>query len=73
MKDRLDVDLRHDAENFYNGTSIKHGVFFIELLEYEPLEVLGRGISSVVRRCLKRDTGEQFAVKIIDLLQGKGQ
>ena len=38
-------------------------------IEYEPLEILGRGISSVVRRCLKRDTGEEFAVKVIDLLQ----
>jgi len=47
--------LRHDAEKFYN--------------EYEPLEILGCGISSVVRRCLHRDTGDEFAVKIIDLLQ----
>ena len=37
--------------------------------EYEPLEILGCGISSVVRRCLHRDSGDEFAVKIIDLLQ----
>ena len=38
-------------------------------LDYEPLELLGRGISSVVRRCLHRESGKPFAVKIIDLLQ----
>lgn len=33
------------------------------------MDVLGRGISSVVRRCLNRESGHEFAVKIIDLLQ----
>lgn len=28
---------------------------------------MGKGLSSVVRRCIHRHTGEEFAVKIIDL------
>lgn len=48
-------NLRYDAEAFYS--------------DYEPMDVLGRGISSVVRRCLNRESGHEFAVKIIDLLQ----
>ena len=37
-------------------------------LEYEPLEVLGKGISSIVRKCVNRTTGDHYAVKVIDLL-----
>lgn len=48
-------DLRREAEFFYK--------------EYEALEVLGRGLSSVVRRCRHRENGQEYAVKIIDLLQ----
>ena len=36
-------------------------------IRYEPLEVLGRGLSSVVRRCIHRDSGKAYAVKIIDI------
>ena len=48
-------------------------IFFILLdllfsLEYEPLEVLGKGISSIVRKCVNRTTGDHYAVKVIDLL-----
>lgn len=31
--------------------------------------VLLRGPFSVVRRCINRDTGQQFAVKIVDVAQ----
>lgn len=34
---------------------------------YEPKEILGRGVSSTVRRCIEKDTGREFAAKIIDV------
>ncbi|XP_055086751.1 peripheral plasma membrane protein CASK isoform X7 [Periophthalmus magnuspinnatus] len=36
---------------------------------YELCEVIGKGPFSVVRRCINRDTGQQFAVKIVDVAQ----
>ncbi|XP_071448539.1 phosphorylase b kinase gamma catalytic chain, skeletal muscle/heart isoform isoform X3 [Hetaerina americana] len=35
--------------------------------KYEPKEILGRGISSTVRRCIEKETGNAYAAKIIDL------
>ncbi|KAM4606831.1 phosphorylase b kinase gamma catalytic chain, liver/testis isoform [Discoglossus pictus] len=35
--------------------------------KYDPKEIIGRGISSTVRRCIHRETARQFAVKIIEV------
>ncbi|XP_047491772.1 peripheral plasma membrane protein CASK-like [Penaeus chinensis] len=34
---------------------------------YEVCEIIGKGPFSLVRRCVHRDTGQQFAVKIVDV------
>ncbi|XP_061678675.1 peripheral plasma membrane protein CASK isoform X3 [Syngnathoides biaculeatus] len=36
---------------------------------YELCEVIGKGPFSVVRRCVNRETAQQFAVKIVDVAQ----
>nr|XP_044987108.1 phosphorylase b kinase gamma catalytic chain, liver/testis isoform isoform X2 [Jaculus jaculus] len=35
--------------------------------KYDPKDVIGRGVSSVVRRCICRATGDEFAVKIMEV------
>ena len=35
--------------------------------KYQPKEILGRGVSSTVRRAVHKESGQSFAVKIIDV------
>ena len=34
--------------------------------KYDPKEVIGKGLSSVVRKCVEKSTGKEFACKIIE-------
>ncbi|XP_076472940.1 phosphorylase b kinase gamma catalytic chain, skeletal muscle/heart isoform-like isoform X2 [Babylonia areolata] len=54
-KDAPDSDLpsQDQAKEFY--------------AKYEPRDILGKGISSTVRRVIEKGTGREYAVKIVDI------
>ena len=35
-------------------------------LKYDPQEVIGKGLSSVVRKCVEKSTGKEYACKIVE-------
>ncbi len=34
--------------------------------KYDPKEVIGKGLSSVVRKCVEKGTGKEYACKIVE-------
>lgn len=52
IEDKDELPDREKAREFYS--------------KYELHDVLGKGISSVVRRCIEKSTGKKYAAKIVE-------
>eukprot|EP00118_Oscarella_pearsei_P020265 m.218930 g.218930 ORF g.218930 m.218930 type:complete len:399 (+) comp39916_c0_seq3:413-1609(+) len=59
-----------NEEEYNSGSATRQeddeGEFYVH---YEAGDILGRGLSSVVRKCTSKISGETFAVKIVDKTQ----
>ena len=54
---------QHEVEDTLPGLDIATAFY----QKYQPKEILGRGVSSTVRRAVHKESGQSFAVKIIDV------
>lgn len=59
IEDKDELPDREKAREFYS--------------KYELHDVLGKGISSVVRRCIEKVTGMEYAAKIVEYNSPKEQ
>ena len=57
------ANLREDTDDQLPDKDVARDFY----AKYEPKEVLGRGVSSTVRRAIEKETGMEFAAKIIDI------
>uniref|UniRef100_A0A915L674 Protein kinase domain-containing protein n=1 Tax=Romanomermis culicivorax TaxID=13658 RepID=A0A915L674_ROMCU len=54
---------RDETEGEENDEESKSGFY----AHYDSKEVLGKGMSSTVRRCIEKESGTEYAVKILDI------
>ncbi|KAL3095427.1 hypothetical protein niasHS_007526 [Heterodera schachtii] len=58
------MTVQRDLEEAIRGAGQQPSGFY---RMYEPKEVIGRGLASVVRRCVEKESRKEYAVKIVDL------